>query len=129
MKLLFKKIFITVFIVASIVAIFNITKYFEELYKVRDLKSTKIEYYMDVADEAGDGKVQLSWKALLAIDMVIHDEDLSNIKKKDTLDIGEKFIVEDKNGKGEKVYKVKKFNKVLSELKFDSSQKVEQENT
>ncbi|MEL0756580.1 glucosaminidase domain-containing protein [Clostridioides difficile] len=122
-KLLFKKIFITVFIVASIVAIFNITKYFEELYKVRDLKSTKIEYYMDVADEAGDGKVQLSWKALLAIDMVIHDEDLSNIKKKDTLDIGEKFIVEDKNGKGEKVYKVKKFNKVLSELKFDSSQK------
>ncbi len=43
---------------------------------------------MDVADEAGDGKVQLSWKALLAIDMVIHDEDLSNIKKKDTLDIG-----------------------------------------
>ncbi|MGS6841102.1 glycoside hydrolase family 73 protein [Clostridioides difficile] len=122
-KLLFKKIFITVFIVASIVAIFNITKYFEELYKVRDLKSTKIEYYMDVADEAGDGKVQLGWKALLAIDMVIHDEDLSNIKKKDTLDIGEKFIVEDKNGKGEKVYKVKKFNKVLSELKFDSSQK------
>ena len=122
-KLLFKKIFITVFIVASIVAIFNITKYFEELYKVRDLKSTKIEYYMDVADEAGDGKVQLSWKALLAIDMVIHDEDLSNIKKKDTLDIGEKFIVEDKNDKGEKVYKVKKFNKVLSELKFDSSQK------
>ncbi|WKK93951.1 hypothetical protein Q0Y04_07060 [Clostridioides difficile] len=45
------------------------------------------------------------------------------------MDIGEKFIVEDKNGKGEKVYKVKKFNKVLSELKFDSSQKVEQENT
>ncbi|MCC0627764.1 MULTISPECIES: glycoside hydrolase family 73 protein [unclassified Clostridioides] len=122
-KLLFKKVFITVFIVASIVAIFNITKYFEELYKVRDLKSTKIEYYMDVADEAGDGKVQLSWKALLAIDMVIHDEDLSNIKKKDTLDIGEKFIGEDKNDKGEKVYKVKKFNKVLSELRFDSSQK------
>lgn len=51
--------------------------------------------------------------------MVIYDEDLSNIKKKDILDIGEKFIVEDKNGKGEKVYKVKKFNKVLSELKFD----------
>lgn len=122
-KLLFKKIFITVFIIASIVAIFNITKYFEELYKIRDIESNKIEYYMDVADEAGDGKVQLSWKALLAIDMVIHDEDLTNIKKKDTLDIGEKFIVEDKNDKGEKVYKVKKFNKVLSELRFDSSQK------
>ncbi len=41
-KLLFKKIFITVFIVASIVAIFNITKYFEELYKVRDLKVLKL---------------------------------------------------------------------------------------
>ncbi|MBY2479046.1 glucosaminidase domain-containing protein [Clostridioides difficile] len=122
-KLIFKKIFITVCIIASIIAVFNITKYFEELYKVRDIKSTKIEYYMDVADEAGDGKVQLSWKALLAIDMVIHNEDLSNIKKKDTLNIGERFIVEDKNDKGEKVYKVKKFTKVLGELKFDSSQK------
>ncbi|MGO0881131.1 glycoside hydrolase family 73 protein [Clostridioides difficile] len=123
LKLVFKKIFITVFIIASIIAVFNITKYFEDLYKVRDIKTTKIEYYMDVADEAGDGKVQLSWKELLAIDMVIYDEDLSNIKKKDTLNVGEKFIVEDKNDKGEKVYKVKKFNKVLNELKFDTSQK------
>ncbi|MGO0862276.1 glycoside hydrolase family 73 protein, partial [Clostridioides difficile] len=123
LKLIFKKIFITVFIIASIIAVFNITKYFEDLYKVRDIKTTKIEYYMDVADEAGGGKVQLSWKELLAIDMVIHDEDLSNIKKKDTLNVGEKFIVEDKNDKGEKVYKVKKFNKVLNELKFDASQK------
>ncbi|NJI80778.1 mannosyl-glycoprotein endo-beta-N-acetylglucosamidase [Clostridioides difficile] len=122
-KLLLKKIFITVCIIASIIAVFNITKYFEELYKIRDIESTKIEYYMDVADEAGDSKVQLSWKELLAIDMVIHDEDLSNIKKKDTLNIGKKFIIEDKNDKGEDVYKVKKFTKVLSELKFDSSQK------
>ncbi|MDI0267684.1 glucosaminidase domain-containing protein [Clostridioides difficile] len=122
-KLLLKKIFITICIIASIIAVFNITKYFEELYKIRDIESTKIEYYMDVADEAGDSKVQLSWKELLAIDMVIHDEDLSNIKKKDTLNIGKKFIIEDKNDKGEDVYKVKKFTKVLSELKFDSSQK------
>lgn len=56
-KFLFKKIFIIVFIVVSIVVIFNIMKYFEELYKVRDLKSIKIEYYMDVVDEVGDGKV------------------------------------------------------------------------
>ena len=44
-----------------------------------------------MADETGNKEVQLSWQELMAIDMVRYEEDLTNIKKKDVIEIGKKL--------------------------------------
>ena len=76
-----------------------------------------------MADEIGNKEVQLSWQELMAIDMVRYEEDLTNIKKKDVIDIGKKFIKNEDNEQGDKVKKVKSFDKVIDELGFDKQQK------
>lgn len=119
----FIKILTILGVVASIFAFINITKDLKGLYKGRNLTDNKIEFYIEVADEIGDNKVQLSWKELLAIDMVKYNKDLSDIKKKDVIDVGKLFITKEKDDEGNKVYKVRTFDTVLDKLGFDDKQK------
>jgi flagellum-specific peptidoglycan hydrolase FlgJ len=88
-----------------------------------NLKESAIEFYIDIADEIGNKEVQLSWKELMAIDMVRFGEDLIGIKKKEVIDVGKKFIKNQEQKKGYKVKKVKSFDKVISEIGFNSEEK------
>lgn len=110
-------------IVISILAIVMVTKHIQELYKGRNISENTIGFYMDIADEIGYGEVQLSWQELLAIDKVKYNNDLTDIKKKDVIDEGEKFIIKVKDGSLDNVYKVKSFDKVLSEIGFSEAEK------
>lgn len=112
---------ITILLVISIISIFNISKYIEELYVGKDIESNKVQYYIEVADEASEYKMQLNWKELMAIDMVRYD-DLTAVKKKDTLKIGDMFISKEKNNDGIVTYKVKSFNEVLDKMGFNKNE-------
>lgn len=102
----------------------NIFRMVKELYFGRDIEGSKIEYYIDIADEIGEKKVQLNWKELLAIESVQNDGDLQNIKKNDSLKIANKFVEKKENSEGKTVYTKKDLDTVLNELAFQSSQKI-----
>lgn len=107
----------------SLITFIYLDKHIKELYKGVNIEASAIEFYIDMADEIGNKEVQLSWQELMAIDMVRYEEDLTNIKKKDVIDIGKKFIKNEDNEQGDKVKKVKSFDKVIDELGFDKQQK------
>lgn len=118
-----KKICVIVATVLTIITFIYLNKHTKELYKGIDIKESAIEFYIDVADEIGNKEVQLNWKELMAIDMVRYNDDLSNVIKKEIIDIGEKFIKIDINEQNDKVKKVKNFNKVIDEIGFNNEQK------
>ena len=118
------KTIVTLFaIIFTTVVAINITKYVKEFYKGKNVSENTIEFYIDMADEIGENKVQLSWKELLSIDMVRYNNDLTSVKKKEVIDVGKEFIVKEKGKDGKEVSKLKSFDKVLDEIKFSQSEK------
>ena len=107
----------------SLITFIYLDKHIKELYKGVNIEESAIEFYIDMADEIGNKEVQLSWQELMAIDMVRYEEDLTNIKKKDVIDIGRKFIKSEVNEQGNKIKKVRSFDKVIGEVGFDDKQK------
>ena len=107
----------------SLITFIYLDKHIKELYKGVNIEESAIEFYIDMADEIGNKEVQLSWKELMAIDMVKYEKDLTKIRKKDVIHIGKKFIKNEDNEQGDKVKKVKSFDKVIDELGFDKQQK------
>lgn len=118
----FKKSIILFAIIVSLTTFISIDKKVKELYKGINIEESAIEFYIDMADEIGNKEVQLSWKELMAIDMVRYEKDLTNIKKKDVIDIGKKFIKEI-NEDGNKIKRVKSFDEVTDKIGFDTNQK------
>lgn len=118
-----KKITILVGTFISLITFIYLDKHIKELYKGANIEESAIEFYIDMADEIGNKEVQLSWKELIAIDMVRYEKDLTNVKKKDVIDIGKKFIKNVVNEQGNKIKKVRSFDKVIEELGFDGKQK------
>ena len=121
---LIKKLCVIVATVLTIVTFIYLNKYTKELYKGIDINESSIEFYIDVADEIGNKEVQVNWKELMAIDMVRYNDDLSNVIKKEVIDIGKKFIKIDINEQNDKVKKVKSFDKVIDEIGFNNEQKI-----
>ena len=107
----------------SLITFIYLDKHIKELYKGVNIEESAIEFYIDMADEIGNKEVQLSWKELMAIDMVKYEKDLTKIRKKDVIHTGKKFIKNEDNEQGDKVKKVKSFDKVIDELGFDKQQK------
>lgn len=118
----FKKIIILLTMIVSLITFISIDNKVKELYRGINIEESAIEFYIDMADEIGNKEVQLSWKELMAIDMVRYEKDLTNIKKKDVIDIGKKFIKEI-NEDGNKIKKVKSFDEVIDKIGFDINQK------
>lgn len=118
-----KRILIITGLLLFLIATYFTTKHIEELYKKKNIENSKIEYYMNVADEASDLKTQVNWKEIMAIEMAIYNGDLTQIRKKDSLDIGKEFIYKEKNEDGEYIYKLKDFNKILDKLKLSEKEK------
>lgn len=110
---------IIISILICIAATYFTTREIESIYKRKNIESTKIEYYMDIADEVSDYKTQVNWKDIMAIEMAMYEGDLTKIRKKDSLDIGKKFIKKEKSSNGEDVYLVNNFESVLKKLKIN----------
>ena len=89
------------------------------LYKESDVEKSKVEYYIDIADEISKGKAQVNWQELLAIDLVKYKGDLSNIRKIDVINIGKRFI--EKNKESYNGYSIKPIDEVLKELNFNKN--------
>ena len=120
-KIIMKSIIILGTLTSLVALIYlNNTK---ELYEELNTESSAIEFYINMADEIGDKSVQLSWKELMAIDMVKHQNNLTNIKKKDVIDIGKKFIKNEIDDKGNKIKKVRSFSTVIDEIGFSKEEK------
>lgn len=109
--------------ICSLITLIYVERHIKELYEEINIEDSAIEFYIDIADEIGNKDVQLSWKELMAIDMVKYEKDLTKIKKKDVIYIGKKFIKNEVNEQGDKIKKVRSFNKVIDELGFDKQQK------
>ncbi|SCH93869.1 MULTISPECIES: glycoside hydrolase family 73 protein [unclassified Romboutsia] len=108
-----------IFIIVLVVGL----KYAIEMFKAKNIEDSKIEFYMDVADEAGKQETQINWKELLAIDMVIYNNDLSKVKKSEVLNRAKKFLNKSKDENGNYTYTLKSIKEVLNELNFDEKQK------
>ena len=87
-----KKITILLAILIGLITFIYLDKHIKELYKGINIEESAIEFYIDIADEIGNKEVQLSWKELMAIDMVRYEKDLTSVKKKEIIDIGKEFI-------------------------------------
>lgn len=118
-----KKLTILFGMICSLITLIYVERHIKELYEEINIEDSAIEFYIDIADEIGNKDVQLSWKELMAIDMVKYEKDLTKIKKKDVIYIGKKFIKNEVNEQGDKIKKVRSFNKVIDELGFDKQQK------
>ncbi len=118
-----KKIIILLGILISLITFIYLDNHIKELYKGINIEESAIEFYIEMADEIGNKEVQLSWKELMAIDMVRYEKDLTNVKKKEVINIGKKFIKSEVNEQGSKIKKVRSFDKVIDEVGFDNEQK------
>lgn len=121
-EVVLKRLLVVICILICTIAVYFTTKHIENLYKRKNVESTKIQYYMDVADEASEYKTQINWKEIMAIEMAMYEGDLSRIRKKDSLNIANKFIIKDKY-EGKYIYKIKDFDRVLKEMKFSKKEK------
>src|SRR5699024_1647300 len=123
LRKIIQKLTILFGLICSLITLIYVDKHIKELYKEVNIEGSAIEFYIDIADEIGNKEVQLSWKELMAIDMVKYEKDLTKIRKKDVIHTGKKFIKNEDNEQGDKVKKVKSFDKVIDELGFDKQQK------
>lgn len=118
-----KKMVLLFIITSGLTTFVYLARNINDLYKGINIEDSAIEFYIDIADEIGNKEVQLSWQELMAIDMVRYKKDLTNIKKKDVIDVGEKFIENKVNEQGDKIKKVRSFDDVIDEIGFDNEQK------
>lgn len=93
----------------------------KSLYKESDVETSKIEFYVNIANEVSEGKAQVNWQELLAIDMVKHNEDLSNIRKVDVVENSKRFII--KNKESHTGYAIKPIEQVVDEMGFNKKER------
>lgn len=104
-----------------VVMISKIGNNVKKLYEKTDIENSKVEFYVNAANEISKGKAQVNWQELLAIDLVKFNKDLSNIRKVDVIDNGNMFIK--KSNKSRTGYAIKPVDIVLKELDFTKKEK------
>lgn len=119
-----KNIFFISFSLILILVLLLGLRYIKEMYIAKNIEDSKIEFYMDVADEAGKEKVQINWKELLAIDIVIYNNDLSRVKKSEALKRAKEFLKYYKGDNGEWGYSIKSLDEVLDNIKLTEKEKL-----
>lgn len=118
-----KNIFKIIIFFTIVFFIGQLTFNIKNLYKENDISASKVEFYVSVADEVSEGKAQVNWQELLAIDLVEHNKDLSNIRKIDVIDNSKRFLK--KNKESHTGYSIKPIDEVLDELKFTKKEKLQ----
>lgn len=113
----FKRIFYIMLSFIIVITLLIGVKYTKSMYIAKNIEDSKIDFYMNIADEAGKKEIQLNWKELLAIDMVIYNDELKNVKKIDSLNRARKFV--------DKENKLKSLDSVLKDLKFTEKETIQ----
>ncbi|GAA0737056.1 glycoside hydrolase family 73 protein [Clostridium oceanicum] len=107
----FRKIFVFIILV---IAVNFLAKFIYNKNKKFILPEKTMNIYIKAADDISEGKLQVSWKDIAAIDIAQKDENFSKVNIKDAKDLGEKFIISDMNG-----YKVINIKDVINKLYLD----------
>lgn len=87
-----------------------------------NINNSNINYYIETADKASEGKAQVNWKYLAAIDGVRYKNDFSNIDINDTIELAKMFIKENDDKTGERAYNLISLDKVLKKNNFNEEE-------
>ena len=92
------------------------------LHKDDNIKLTdsEIKLYINSADTASEGKLQVNWKYLAAIDWVRYNKDLSKSNDNNVKELGQRFLEKSSN---ENKYTLISLENMLNNLSFSDSQK------
>lgn len=78
-----------------------------------------VKFYINTADEASKGKLQINWQQLAVIDAVRYGRDFSKLDKNGTKELAKMFIESSKEDK----YRLLTLEEVLTKLDFNSNKK------
>jgi flagellum-specific peptidoglycan hydrolase FlgJ len=108
-----------------LIGTFNAAKYFINKNNHINLKNIDINLYIDTADNASRGKVQVNWKELMAIDGVRYKNDFSKVDKESILTLANMFLAKNTSGNniGKSNYKLISIEEVLDKLSLKKSEK------
>lgn len=86
-----------------------------------NLTNSDINYYIEIADKASEGKAQVNWKYLAVIDGVRYKNDFSNKESNDTLELANKFIKENSHKTDNRLYNIRNLDEVLNDIDFNEN--------
>ncbi|NYC31970.1 hypothetical protein B0H42_004601 [Clostridium saccharobutylicum] len=98
---------------------------YEAKYKNINLNQLNTKLYIQAADDASKGKLQVNWKYMAAIDGVRYKNDFSNISDQSLNELANMFL--EKNSTSSKIknseYELVDLDVVLGKLSLDEKQK------
>ena len=94
-------------------------------YKNINFKSMKVIDYIKSADEASEGKLQVNWKQMAALDAVRYKNNLSESTEESRLDLANMFLEENKGEFKVKNsnYRIISMDEVMTKLEFKEKEK------
>jgi flagellum-specific peptidoglycan hydrolase FlgJ len=120
-----KKITITIVLLFSLFILLGVFIHLTSKYKHINLSGLNTKFYIQAADNASKGKLQVNWKYLAAIDGIRYKNDFSKATNSNTNELAAMFL--EKNGTSNKVrnsnYRLVDLDVVLEKLSFDKKQK------
>ncbi|MTK12806.1 MAG: mannosyl-glycoprotein endo-beta-N-acetylglucosamidase [Clostridiaceae bacterium] len=120
-----KKITITIALLFSLFILLGVFIHLTSKNKHINLSGLNTKFYIQAADNASKGKLQVNWKYLAAIDGVRYKNDFSKATNSNTNELAAMFL--EKNSTSNKVrnsnYRLVDLDVVLEKLSFDKKQK------
>lgn len=120
-----KKITITIVLLFSLFILLGVFIHLTSKNKHINLSGLNTKFYIQAADNASKGKLQVNWKYLAAIDGVRYKNDFSKATNSNTNELAAMFL--EKNSTSNKVrnsnYRLVDLDVVLEKLSFDKKQK------
>lgn len=120
-----KKITITIVLLFSLFILLGVFMHLTSKNKHINLNGLNTKFYIQAADKASKGKLQVNWKYLAAIDGVKYKNDFSQATNSNTNELAAMFL--EKNSTSNKVrnsnYRLVDLDVVLEKLSFDKKQK------
>ncbi len=120
-----KNVFKVFILLIVLFGTFNMAKYFINKNNHINLKNVDVNLYIDAADSASKGKVQVNWKELMAIDGVRYKNDFSKADKEEIVTLANMFLAKNTSGNniGKSNYKLVSIEEVLDKLSLKKSEK------
>ncbi|MCY6356447.1 glucosaminidase domain-containing protein [Clostridium sp. ZS2-4] len=120
-----KKMYKIIALLIIVGVVLNMANYFIWTNSHIDDKKLNISSYINAADEASKGKLQINWKYLVAIDGVRYKNDFSKTDNRSLKDLADMFVI--KNSTTYKAensdYRLRSIEEVLEQLSFKKEEK------
>ncbi len=120
-----KTIFKIIIVLIILWQVFNVAKYFIAKNNHVNVKGINVNLYINTADDASKGKVQVNWKELAAIDGVRYKNDFSKVDKEKLKQLADMFVAKNTSGNniGKSNYKLVNLDEILDKLSFEKKEK------